>query len=74
MLVPFSVGSVLMREVQAAEDCFRSLIGGPRVRVIEKGGDTLINTLGRYDPWAARRRCPDEGCVMCESRMWLATQ
>ena len=53
LLVPFSIGSVLQRAVQEAEDAYTQLVGGPKVRVLEKGGDTLINTLGKNDPWAA---------------------
>ena len=74
LLVPFSVDSALMKSVQRAEDSFTDLMGGSRVRVLEHGGDTLINSLGRNDPWAARRRCPDEGCMTCESRFWLQAQ
>ena len=74
LLVPFSVGSVLMRDVQEAEEYFTEHLGGPRVRVLERGGDTLVNTLGRNDPWAAQIRCPDQDCVTCESTVWLVAQ
>ena len=60
LLVPFSVGSVLQRAVKEAEDDYRNLIGGPRVWVLEKGGDTLVNILGKNDPWATGRPCTDE--------------
>ena len=71
LLVPFTVGGTLQRMVQSAEDSYVDLIGGDRVRVIEKGGDTLLNLLGRNDPWSARRSCTDQGCPSCESRRWL---
>ena len=41
------------------------------MRVIEKGGDSLINLLGRNDPWTNKRLCTDDGCMPCASRAWL---
>ena len=29
------------------------MVGGGRVRVVEKGGDVLSNLLGRNDPWGS---------------------
>ena len=74
LLVPFSIGSELQIAVQKAEDAFSGLLGAPRVRVVEKGGDTLINLLGRNDPWASKDRCPDPACTVCNSRPWLQQQ
>ena len=59
LLVPFTVGGALQKLVQCAEDSYVDLIGGERIRVIEKGGDTLLNLLGRNDPWSAKRSCTD---------------
>ena len=72
LLVPYTVGSELQHAVQQADDYMR-LVGGEggRVRVIEKGGDKLVDLLSRNDPWAARRYCSDETCPTCDSRRWL---
>ena len=74
LLVDYSVGSVLKTRVQQAEDAFSDLVGGGRVRVIEKGGEVLSNLLGRNDPWAAKRSCKDVACEPCKARVWLAEQ
>ena len=74
LLVPFSVGSALQREVQEVEDDFVAMTGCQRVRVVEQGGDKLVNLLGRQDPWASKRVCPDPECPACLSRTWLKQQ
>ena len=74
LLVPFSVGSALQREVQEVEDDFVAMTGCQRGRVVEQGGDKLVNLLGRQDPWASKRVCPDPECPACLSRTWLRQQ
>ena len=37
LLVPFTVGLTLQKHVQEAEDRFVAMVGGSRVRVVEKG-------------------------------------
>ena len=71
LLVPYSVGSSLMERMQEAEDRLAVVLGGGRVRMVEKGGDVLSNMLTRNDPWASRRVCPDAGCATCKSWTWL---
>ena len=71
LLVNYTVGSALKSKVQSAEDQFAKMTGGGRVRVLEKGGQVLIDLLGRNDPWASRRTCADPGCQPCQSRTWL---
>ena len=74
LLVPFTGGSQLQKCVQQAEDKFVEVVGGARVRVLEKGGNKLAGLLCRYDPWAAKRTCADKDCVTCESNVWLNIQ
>ena len=74
LLVPFTDGSALQKSMQCAEDSFSKLVGADRVRVIEKGGDVLINLLGRNDPWGSKRSCTDNTCATCASRRWIGEQ
>ena len=74
LLVPYTMGSKLKNSMQKTEDEFRLLVGGPRVRLVEQGGDILSHLLGRNDPWASRRTCGDKQCVPCRSRVWLQSQ
>ena len=74
LLVPYTMGEVLRKSVQQAEDAFCELTGSQRVRIVEKGGDKLANLLCRNDPWAARRTCSDLSCATCRSKVWLSEQ
>ena len=74
LLVPYTVGGILQSSMQKAEDKFVELTGSQRVRIVEKGGETLGNLLGRNDPWSSRRVCPDPGCNPCKSRTWIKQQ
>ena len=74
LLVPHTMGSALQKEMQRAEDQFTELTAGPRVRIVEKGGDVLSHLLGRNDPWGSARPCTDPGCPTCRSRSWLQEQ
>ena len=42
--------------------------------MVEKGGDKLVDTLGRNDPWGSDHSCPDSQCVPCGSRRWIQEQ
>ena len=69
--VPFTVGSALRDRVQAEENEYADLIRCRRIRVVEGGGDKLINLLGRNNPWAAQQTCSDPACKTCSSRSWI---
>ena len=69
--VPYSVGSRLLKAMQDKEDEYSRTTGCRRVRIVEGGGDKLVNTLGRNNPWASRLYCTDVGCQACKTRRWL---
>ena len=71
LLVPYTVGSTLKDSMQRAEDMYTEVLQVDRVRIVEKGGDSLINLLGRNDPWGSRRTCSDPKCPACQSRKML---
>ena len=74
LMVPFSVDSALKETIQKAEDDLQKVLGGDRVRVVERGGETLSNLLCRSDPWAADRMCGDDKCWTCQSLVWFGDQ
>ena len=74
LMVPSSINSALKESVQKEEDDLQKVLGGDRVRVVEKGGDLLSILLCRSDPWAARRMCGDEKCWTCQSLVWFSDQ
>ena len=71
LLVPYTPGSQLQKEVQGAEDEFSRVVKSRRVRVVESGGDKLCDLLVRNDPWASKGVCDDNNCPPCLSRVWL---
>ena len=71
LLVPFTPGSLLKSAIQEEDRKYCSMIKSRPVRVMELGGNKLINVLGRNDPWAATRVCDDPACPTCRTRSWL---
>ena len=74
LLVPYSIGSILKRQMQETDDEFVGLLGGGRVCVVESGGTLLAHMLCRSDPWATLRSCDDPSCDTCRSKRWLQEQ
>ena len=72
--VPFTVGSKLLQVMQNAENDYSQATGCKRVRVVEGGGDKLVNTLGRNNPWSSKLYCSDSDCQPCKTRKWLREQ
>ena len=71
LLVPFTPGSILKDAIQKADDDYCNLIKSRRIRVIESGGEKLMNLLSRNDPWANSRVCDDQECPTCSTRTWI---
>ena len=47
----------------------------PTVRFIERcGGGTVIDLLGRSNPWAKEWQCPRTNCLPCKGRYLLSTE
>ena len=70
-MVPFTPGSTLRDMMQDADKNYCSMIRSRPIRIMEKGGDKLINILGRNDPWANSRVCDDDSCPTCMTQTWL---
>ena len=73
LVVPYTIGSQLKKEMHAAKDSFVNLVGGSKVRVVESGGNVLAHLIVPCDPWAANRYCDDPGFLPCKSRAWAET-
>ena len=71
LTVPFTPGSVLKDAIQKIDEDFCKLVKSRKIRVIEAGGDKLINLLGRNDPWSNQRVCDDSECPPCTTRTWI---
>ena len=71
LLVPYTPDSALKEAMQKSDDEYCKVVRSRRIRIMENGGNKLINVLGRNDPWANRRVCEDEACPTCQTRTWL---
>ena len=46
----------------------------PQVRFVERAGTTIIEELGKNNPWASEWYCPRQDCLPCQGRMELAAE
>ena len=53
MFVPYTQDSILKRRLEELDDRVGEATGNPAVRFVERcGGGTIIDLLGRSNPWA----------------------
>ena len=52
--VPFTPGSRLKTKLQTADDILSQTMDAPRVRFVERGGQSVIEEVGSNNPW---KRC-----------------
>ena len=64
MFVPAMPDGELARQIQEADDRMREGSGDRRVKVVERGGETLMSKLCRNNPWGSRR-CERDNCLYC---------
>ena len=64
LFVPYTPKSALARELQEMEDQFSEMMKVPRIKIIERAGRTIMDVLGRPDPWAGQD-CGRKGCWPC---------
>ena len=66
LYVPFTPGSVLKKEIQSLEDTLNTSKFG-RVRVLERLGRSVIETIGNKAPWRSEP-CSRSQCVPCTTK------
>ena len=66
LFVPYTPKSALARELQEMDDQFSNMMKIPRVKIIERAGRTIMDILGRPDPWAGQD-CGRKGCWPCSN-------
>ena len=67
LFIPHTPNGLLARELQTAEDNFAKVHGTARVKMIERGGVKIMDTLGKKDPWAPEH-CGKTDCLVCNSQ------
>ena len=69
--ITYTMESKLCERLQRVDNLFAELHCQPRVRFVERPGDTIERELGRSDPWAGDFFCPRTECLPCNTRREL---
>ena len=72
MIVPFTWGSELAKEVRMVEQRMKE-ISGWHYKVAERAGDSLVDLLHKADPWAGQD-CLRPQCMLCKTKMKTGKQ
>ena len=64
LFVPATPDGELARNIQEADDKLREGTGQRRVKVVERGGESLREKLCRNNPWG-NVKCERELCIVC---------
>ena len=64
MFVPHTPGGKLLKMLEDEDERYRKGTKMKRIKFVERGGTTIMNILGRKNPWA-REGCDREDCLPC---------
>ena len=68
LFCPHTEGGTLAKNLRKAEEDLEKLTGY-RMKVVEKGGDRILDLLQTSDPWRGED-CGRAGCWPCRTKMW----
>ena len=75
VFVPYTKDSTLKKKLQEVDRMLGEATNSPTVRFVERcGGGTVIDLLGRSNPWAKEWQCPRTNCLPCKGRYLLSTE
>ena len=74
VFVPALPDSSLRKLLQSKDEDLCRTTNTPTARFIERGGTTLVELVGRNNPWAKEWTCPRQDCLPCQGRMILAAE
>ena len=75
IFIPYTRESRLRKNLQETDKLIGEATGSPRVKFIERcGRGTVMDVLGRSNPWAKDWQCPRKNCLPCKSRMMMAAE
>ena len=60
-----------MKELKAADELLTLHTQSPEVRFVERSGQTIVDVMGRSNPWSSEQFCDRVNCKPCSSRTWL---
>ena len=74
VFVPTTPNSGLRKMLQKVNDQLCLSVNSPSVRFVERGGPTLMDTVGRNNPNAKVWYCPRQDCEPCKGRRILGAE
>ena len=74
VFIPATPGSELKARLQRQDNIMCQASNCPKVRFLERAGTTLIEELGKNNPWASEWYCPRQDCLPYQGRMELAAE
>ena len=72
VFVPYTLESKLRKDLQKVEETLTQEMNTPTVRFVERGGQTVSESLSRNNPWSKENYCLRKCCPPCWGRKWLA--
>ena len=74
IFVPATPGSQLKTLLQNQDNLITQAMNYLQVRFVERAGMTVMEELGRNNPWASEWYCPGKDCLLCQGRAFLAAE
>ena len=71
IFLPYTKDSELMKRLKASDDMLTKHTGVPDIRFVERAGRTLMDLLGRSNPWASDQSCQRHNCLPCWTKGWM---
>jgi hypothetical protein len=67
IFVPYTIGSLLAKEMREKENELEKLTGY-RLKIVEKVGDPLERMIVKNNPWSGQD-CDRDGCLLCTTKV-----
>ena len=74
VFIPMTKESRLRKILQEIDEDLCRTTNSPTARFIERGGPTVLELVGRNNPWGKEWVCPRRKCLPCQSRGLLAAE
>ena len=74
VIVPATPGSILIGRLQKQDNLVCQASNCLQVRFVERAGTTVMEELGRNNPWANEWSCPRQDCLPCQGHLLLAAE
>ena len=74
IFIPSTPNSELKERLQKADNSMVKLLNTPSAKFVERRGTTVIDDLGRTNPWSQDWFCPRTECEPCKGTLYLVKE